>query len=91
MSTNRKITLRSVDRQAFEVDEVVALEMRAIRPMMKDGSADNGIIFGLSGKTLSKVVKYCKKHFESPKSDNCATGAVDDDLKAWDAEFVNVY
>ncbi|KAK1555623.1 hypothetical protein Q3G72_029168 [Acer saccharum] len=90
MSTNRKITLKSTDNQAFEVDEAVALELQAIKPMMEDGRADNGIILGLSGVTLSKVIMYCKKHVESPKSDDCATGAVDDDLKAWDAEFVNV-
>ncbi|KAK1561158.1 hypothetical protein Q3G72_035041 [Acer saccharum] len=78
------------DGQAFEVDEAVALELQAIKPMMEDGRADNGILLGLTSKTLLKVIEYCKKHVESPKSDDCATGAVDDDLKAWDTEFVNV-
>ncbi|KAK0575642.1 hypothetical protein LWI29_004388 [Acer saccharum] len=90
MSTNRKITLHSSDGQTFEVDEAVALKLQAIKPMMEDGRANNGILLGLTSKTISKVIKYCKKHVESPKSDDCTTGAVDDDLKAWDAEFVNV-
>ncbi|TXG52015.1 hypothetical protein EZV62_021184 [Acer yangbiense] len=89
MSTSRKITLKSSDGEAFEVDEAVALESQTIKHMIEDDCADNGIpLPNVTSKILSKVIEYCKKHVESPKSDDRATGAVDDDLKAWDAEFV---
>ncbi|KAK0575580.1 hypothetical protein LWI29_003172 [Acer saccharum] len=91
MSTSRKITLKSSDGEAFEVDEAVALESQTIKHMIEDDCADNGIpLPNVTSKILSKVIEYCKKHVESPKSDDRATGAVDDDLKAWDAEFVKV-
>ncbi|OVA09409.1 SKP1 component [Macleaya cordata] len=33
---------------------------------------------------LAKMIKYCKKHVETSSNEE------DEDLKAWDAEFVNV-
>ncbi|KAK9749650.1 hypothetical protein RND81_02G141100 [Saponaria officinalis] len=60
----------------------------------------------VTGKILAKVIEYCKKHVESSekKKDSSDTttagfgggvgggggGIVDDELKSWDAEFVNV-
>ena len=91
MSTSRKITLKSSDGEAFEVDEAVALESQTIKHMIEDDCADNGIpLPNVTSKILSKVIEYCKKHVESPKSEDRATGTVDDDLKAWDTEFVKV-
>ncbi|KAK0607799.1 hypothetical protein LWI29_020734 [Acer saccharum] len=54
-----------------------------------DDCVEDGILLPeVTSKILSKVIEYCKKHVESPKSDNYATSAVDADIKAWDAEFV---
>ncbi|XP_021902581.1 SKP1-like protein 1B [Carica papaya] len=90
MST-RKITLKSSDGETFEVDESVALESQTIKHMIEDDCADNGIpLPNVTSKILSKVIEYCKKHVESPKSDDRTTSTVDDELKAWDAEFVKV-
>ncbi|KAK1563304.1 hypothetical protein Q3G72_025712 [Acer saccharum] len=91
MSTSRKITLKCSDGEALQVDEAVALESQMIKKIIKDDCADNGILLPeVTSKILYKIIEYCKKHVESPKSNDCATGAVDDDLKAWDAEFVKV-
>ncbi|TXG72576.1 hypothetical protein EZV62_001155 [Acer yangbiense] len=91
MSTSRKIPLKSSDGEAFEVDEAVALKSQMIKHVVMDDCVEDGILLPeVTSKILSKVIEYCKKHVESPKSDDCATGAVDDDLKAWDAEFVKV-
>ncbi|TYI75412.1 hypothetical protein E1A91_D06G002100v1 [Gossypium mustelinum] len=38
---------------------------------------------------LSKVIEYCKKHVEASKSED-RSASLDDDLKAWDADFVKV-
>ncbi|KAL5572084.1 hypothetical protein UlMin_021681 [Ulmus minor] len=58
--------------------------------MIEDNCADNGIpLPNVTNKILSKVIEYCKKHIETPKLDERAT-TVDDELKAWDADFVKV-
>ncbi|XVF35927.1 hypothetical protein REPUB_Repub19eG0014000 [Reevesia pubescens] len=89
-STGRKITLKSSDGENFEVDEAVALESQTIKHMIEDDCADNGIpLPNVTSKILSKVIEYCKKHVETPKSDDRST-SVDDELKSWDADFVNV-
>ncbi|KAI9181312.1 hypothetical protein LWI28_013716 [Acer negundo] len=91
MSTSRKITLKSSDGEALEKDEAVALESQMIKQIIKDDCADNGILLPeVTSKILYKIIEYCKKQVESPKSNDCATSAVDNHLKAWDAEFVKV-
>ncbi|KAE8057283.1 hypothetical protein FH972_013988 [Carpinus fangiana] len=94
MSSGRKITLKSSDGETFEVEEAVALESQTIKHMIEDDCADNGIpLPNVTSKILSKVIEYCKKHVEAPKaaaaSEDRSTSS-DDDLKAWDAEFVKV-
>ncbi|PON93939.1 S-phase kinase-associated protein [Trema orientale] len=91
MSSVRKITLKSSDGETFEVDEAVALESQTIKHMIEDDCADNGIpLPNVTSKILSKVIEYCKKHVEAPKSDDRASATADDDLKVWDADFVKV-
>ncbi|KAL5577680.1 hypothetical protein UlMin_019379 [Ulmus minor] len=71
-------------------DEVVALESQTIKHMIEDNCVDNGIpLPNVTSKILSKVIEYCKKHVETPKLDEHAT-TIDDELKAWDADFVKV-
>ncbi|KAG6644661.1 SKP1-like protein 1B [Carya illinoinensis] len=90
MSSGRKIALRSSDGETFEVDEAVALESQTIKHMIEDDCADNGIpLPNVTSKILSKVIEYCKKHVEAPKAEDRAA-SLDEDLKAWDAEFVKV-
>ncbi|KAL2512830.1 SKP1-like protein 1A [Abeliophyllum distichum] len=88
----KKITLRSSDGEVFEVEEVVALESQTIKHMVEDDCADNVIpLPNVTGKILSKIIEYCKKHVEaaSAKADD-KVSANDDDLKAFDADFVKV-
>ncbi|TQD97898.1 hypothetical protein C1H46_016423 [Malus baccata] len=89
MSSERKITLKSSDGETFEVDEAVALESQTIKHMVEDDCADNGIpLPNVTSKILAKVIEYCRKHVEAAKPEE--RPAVDEDLKAWDAEFVKV-
>ncbi|KAE8010659.1 hypothetical protein FH972_007010 [Carpinus fangiana] len=88
MSSSKKITLKSSDGEAFEVDEAVALESQTIKHMIEDDCADNGIpLPNVTSKILAKVIEYCKKHVEAANPEERTS---DDDLKAWDAEFVKV-
>ncbi|KAL7191513.1 hypothetical protein ACSBR2_023568 [Camellia fascicularis] len=90
MSSTRKIILKGSDGETFEVDEAVALESQTIKHMIEDDCADNGIpLLNVTSKILSKVIEYCKKHVETPKSEDRAT-SVEDELKTFDIEFVKV-
>ncbi|CAJ1930492.1 unnamed protein product [Sphenostylis stenocarpa] len=88
MSSARKITLKSSDGEAFEVDEAVALESQTIKHMIEDDCADSGIpLPNVTSKILAKVIEYCKKHVDAANPDDKPS---DEDLKAWDADFVKV-
>ncbi|KAK9946899.1 hypothetical protein M0R45_012339 [Rubus argutus] len=90
MSSGRKITLKSSDGESFLVDEAVALESQTIKHMIEDDCADNGIpLPNVTSKILAKVIEYCKKHVEAPKSEDRASSG-DEELKLWDADFVKV-
>ncbi|KAF6164039.1 hypothetical protein GIB67_028743 [Kingdonia uniflora] len=85
---SKKITLNSSDGESFEVDQVVAEESQTIKHLIEDDCADNPVpLPNVTSKILAKVIEYCKKHVESPKSED---KAVDEELKTWDAEFVKV-
>ncbi|KAK8673306.1 hypothetical protein V6N13_111652 [Hibiscus sabdariffa] len=87
-SSGRKITLKSSDGESFDVDEAVALESQTIKHMIEDDCADNGIpLPNVTSKILAKVIEYCKKHVEAPKTED---RSAEDELKSWDADFVKV-
>ncbi|XP_048547898.1 SKP1-like protein 1 isoform X2 [Triticum urartu] len=106
MNTARKITLKSLEGEEFEVDEAVAMESQTIRHMIEDECADNAIpLPNVNSKTLSMVIEYCNKHVQaSPKpadsgaaadasssaSAAAAAPAPTEDMKSWDAEFIKV-
>ena len=94
MST-KKIVLKSSDNESFEVDEAVARESQTLAHMVEDDCTDNGIpLPNVTGKILAKVIEYCKKHVDAAaaKTEAAADGGAssDDDLKAWDAEFMKI-
>nr|WAW38345.1 Skp1-like protein 1 [Persicaria minor] len=88
MASEKKITLKSSDGETFEVEESVAVESQTIKHMIEDECADNVIpLPNVTSKILAKVIEYCKKHVESPKTED---RTAEDELKSWDAEFVKV-
>ncbi|XP_021903800.1 SKP1-like protein 1A [Carica papaya] len=102
-TTEKKITLKSLDGEIFEVDEAVALMSQTIKHMIEDGCADNAIpVPNVSARILSKVLEYCKKHVEAAAAAAAAstdmatvdkaisTPEKEAELKAWDADFVKV-
>ncbi|KAK2439738.1 SKP1 protein 1B [Trifolium repens] len=90
MSSARKITLKSSDNQIFEIDETVALEFQTIKNMIEDNCAGTGIpVPNVTGKILAMVIEYCKKHVEVASSEE-GKSLTEDELKAWDKDFINV-
>ncbi|KAI3959295.1 hypothetical protein MKW98_018885 [Papaver atlanticum] len=87
VDTKKIVTLKSSDGEVFDVEEVVALESETIKHMIEDDYADNGIpLPNVTSKIMSLVVQYCKKYVETPQGDD---RAADDELKKWDADFIN--
>ncbi|KAL4284037.1 hypothetical protein GQ457_16G025590 [Hibiscus cannabinus] len=83
-STSKKmIILMSSDLESFEVDEAVVVQSQTIKNMIEDNCVEGKISLpNVTGKTLSKVLEYCKKHAE--KEDKS------EELKVWDGDFINV-
>ncbi len=91
MSSSKTIVLKSSDGETFEVEEAVALESQTIKHMIEDDCADTSIpLPNVTSKILAKVIEYCKKHVDTPKSDDSSNKTAEDDLKAFDVEFVKV-
>ncbi|XP_028774490.1 SKP1-like protein 1A isoform X2 [Neltuma alba] len=83
-----KITLKSSDGKPFEVDEAVALQSQTIKHMIEVDCADGDIpLPNVTSKILAKVIEYCKKHVDDANSEEKIS---EDDLRAWDADFVRV-
>ncbi|KAL8466807.1 hypothetical protein ACS0TY_035750 [Phlomoides rotata] len=98
-NSGKKIVLRSSDGEVFDVPEVVAVESQTIKHMIEDDCADNVIpLPNVTGKILSKVIEYCKRHVDAAASSTAAKAdekvatnpVTDEDLKAFDADFVKV-
>jgi S-phase kinase-associated protein 1 len=88
-SSTRKITLKSSDGETFEVEEAVALKSQTIKHMIEDDCAKTEIpLPNVTSKILAMVIEYCKKHVEVTTSSEGKPS--EDDVKAWDAEFVKV-
>ncbi|PIA39086.1 hypothetical protein AQUCO_02700336v1 [Aquilegia coerulea] len=80
----KKITLKSSDGEAFDVEEAIILESQTIKHMIEDECADDGIpLPNVTSNILAKVIEYCKKHVEGGQSST-------EELKSWDADFVEV-
>ncbi|KAJ9704452.1 hypothetical protein PVL29_002834 [Vitis rotundifolia] len=58
------------------------MEWQVIKHMFEDGCAVDEIpLPNVTSKILAEVIKYSKKHVETPKAE---------ELEAWDADFVKV-
>ncbi|EEF24877.1 SKP1-like protein 1B [Ricinus communis] len=91
MSASKKITLKSSDGETFDVEEAVAVESQTIKHIIDDDCADSVIpIPNVTGKILSKVIEYCKKHVADAAFKDNDNKDSDDALKSWDADFVRV-
>ncbi|KAI3446269.1 hypothetical protein Pfo_002934 [Paulownia fortunei] len=91
----KMILLKSSDGETFEVEEAVAVESQTIKHMIEDNCADTSIpLPNVTSKILAKVIEYCKRHVDAAgKASGDGTAAdkvAEEDLKAFDAEFVKV-
>jgi len=88
--SKKMITLRSSDGEEFEIEENVAKESQTIKHMIEDDCAESVIpLPNVNSKILSKVIEYSKKHVE-PSPSKSDEKTADEELKAWDADFVKV-
>ncbi|CAL9040224.1 SKP1-like protein 1A [Musa acuminata AAA Group] len=89
---DKKIILKSSDGEEFEVDVAVAMESQTIRHMIEDDCFENGVpLPNVTSRILAKVIEYCRKHVDAASnSSGDASKVPDEELKAWDADFVKV-
>ncbi|XP_028223017.1 SKP1-like protein 1A [Glycine soja] len=88
MALTKNITLKSLDVEAFEVEEAVAVKSQMIKHMIEDNYVDNKVpLPNATNKILAEVIKYCKKHVDANCTDEKPS---EDELKAWEADFVKV-
>ncbi|CAL9248693.1 unnamed protein product [Arabidopsis halleri] len=70
MSSN-KIVLTSSDGESFQVEEVVARKLQIVGHMIEDDCVIKSIpLQNVTGKTLSMVLEYCKKHVDDVVDDD---------------------
>nr|GEX85879.1 SKP1-like protein 1B [Tanacetum cinerariifolium] len=87
-SSTKVIILKSSDGETFKLDEMVALESQTIKHMIEDECADTIIpLPNVTSRILSKVIEYCKKHVEAPKTED---KVIEEDLKSFNTDFMKV-
>ncbi|GKE29758.1 SKP1-like protein 1B [Tanacetum coccineum] len=87
-SSSKMLELKASDGELFQVEETVALQSETIKLMIEDDCANTTIpLPNVTSKILTKVIEYCKKHVEAPNSED---KVAEEELKSFDAEFVNV-
>jgi S-phase kinase-associated protein 1 len=87
----RRVKLKSSDDEMFEVEETVAFESQAVKNMIEDTGMDHPIpLPNVSSKILAKVIEYCKYHVDNQKAGDDKPATSEDEIKAWDLDFVKV-
>ncbi|CAM6049350.1 unnamed protein product [Sphagnum compactum] len=87
----KRVKLKSSDDEMFEVEEAVAFESQAVKNMIEDTGMDLPIpLPNVSSKILAKVIEYCKYHVDNQKSTDDKPATPEDEIKAWDQDFVKV-
>ncbi|KAH9566851.1 hypothetical protein CY35_04G151200 [Sphagnum magellanicum] len=87
----RRVKLKSSDDEMFEVEESVAFESQAVKNMIEDTGMDHPIpLPNVSSKILAKVIEYCKYHVDNQKASDDKPATPEDEIKAWDLDFVKV-
>ncbi|KAF0899937.1 hypothetical protein E2562_025497 [Oryza meyeriana var. granulata] len=96
-SGEKMILLISSDGERFELSEVAASLSQTLANMIEDGCTDNGIpLPNVTAPVLARVVEYFKEHAAvSPKSATATSATAakasrEEELKSFDAKFVNV-
>ncbi|XP_021763036.1 SKP1-like protein 1A [Chenopodium quinoa] len=90
-SSNKKVILRSSDKETFDVDEKAAMLSQTIKNMIEDldDSTDPIPLPNVTAKTLAKVIEYCNKH-ANDEDNSDPVAQPNDELKQWDKDFLNV-
>jgi len=85
------VKLRSSDEEMFEVEQDVANMSQMIKNMIEDTGIDCPIpLPNVTSKILAKIVEYCSYHVKATSTTGDKPAASEEDIKAWDTEFVKV-
>ncbi|KAG5624386.1 hypothetical protein H5410_009604 [Solanum commersonii] len=83
-SSTKFLTLKTYDGKKFVLDEAIVIRSQTIKNMVEDDCVSNVIpLPNVHSKTMTKVIKYWKKHSEEGVSKGM--------LMDFDKAFVNVH
>lgn len=80
-----QVILQSQDGREFKVEQQAAQLCVTVRNLIEDAGTDNPIpLPNVSGKTLERVIIYCKHRIENPTTEEPKDG----EITGWEADFV---
>ncbi|OMO50217.1 SKP1 component [Corchorus olitorius] len=84
---SKKITLRTVDNQEFEVEEAIAMKFVTVKTFFEENpeACEEAMpLPNVSAKCLSDIIEYCKEHLK--KGEAAETSFDEEFVKARDNE-----
>lgn len=94
MGDEEILTLQSLDGQEFKVQVGIAKQSETIKNLIDDAGIESAIpLPNVTGKTLVKVVEYCKYHAEHPtlpKKEGEDEDEKKNEICGWDADFAKM-
>ncbi|XP_049375479.1 SKP1-like protein 11 [Solanum verrucosum] len=84
LGTKKLITLKTSDDEEFKLDKSVAVKSEVIKNLVQDVDCTSNVIplLNVDGKTMTKVIKYWKKHSDE--------GVTEVQLKNFDQDFLKM-
>ena len=91
MADNDIVTIISQDGQEFQIVVKASKMSGTIKDLIDDAGTLNPIpLPNITGKTLAKVIEYCKYHTEHPTVEGAKDEKHTNDIIPWDMEFCKV-
>ncbi|KAJ0255571.1 SKP1 component [Hirschfeldia incana] len=85
--SKKMILLKSSDGESFVVEEAAARQSTIISFLVEEFPDQELPFRNLTSQIFGKVMEYCKKHAVKDDGGDSSSSS-SDDLKKWDAEFV---
>ena len=87
----KNIALKTYEGEIIKVDEALVNVSPTLKCLIDENGTKNVISLpDISSKTISKIIKYAKKHAEFDATAGMNSMSDKESIKAWDAEYMKV-